>query len=162
MTLEPISTTALPGYFLNHVDQALALIEAVAAPNIRYQFVSTRFALPPRHYLSISYVEQDVYHAQKTHGDLTGTLQRALPWLGHVQISGLPGMLGWQYRFCSPMPNRQRGYVDRHEPDQEGEVNMQYLLQLLQSLGYEGYIGCEYKPRATTEAGLGWMKLYTQ
>jgi hydroxypyruvate isomerase len=80
---------------------------------------------------------------------------RALPWLAHVQISGLPGpsclvILAELAEVC----------LDRHEPDQQGEVNIQYILQLLQSLGYSGHVGCEYKPRTTTEAGLGWMQMY--
>jgi len=46
---------------------------------------------------------------------------------------------------------------ERHEPD-EGEVNYRYLLRLLDELGYDGWVGCEYVPRGRTEDGLGWMK----
>jgi hydroxypyruvate isomerase len=50
---------------------------------------------------------------------------------------------------------------DRHEPD-EGEVNYDYLLALLDDLGYAGWIGCEYRPRGRTEDGLGWMRRWTR
>eukprot|EP00730_Choanoeca_flexa_P015247 TRINITY_DN6959_c0_g1_i5.p1 TRINITY_DN6959_c0_g1~~TRINITY_DN6959_c0_g1_i5.p1 ORF type:complete len:263 (+),score=54.41 TRINITY_DN6959_c0_g1_i5:167-955(+) len=119
MTLEPISAAALPGYFNNHIDVALAVVDATAEQNVKYQF--------------------DVFHAQKTHGDLTGTLKRSIDRLAHVQISGLP---------------------DRNEPDENGEVNIHYLIRLLDELGYEGAIGCEYKPATDTVSGLKWMQLY--
>ncbi|MCK8349851.1 TIM barrel protein, partial [Erwinia amylovora] len=45
---------------------------------------------------------------------------------------------------------------DRHEPD-EGEVNIPWLFELLDSRGYQCWIGCEYFPRTTTLAGLGWL-----
>jgi hydroxypyruvate isomerase len=56
--------------------------------------------------------------------------------IGHIQVAGVP---------------------DRHEPD-EGEVNYPYLFRLVDELGYSGWIGCEYRPRAGTSAGLGWLQ----
>jgi hydroxypyruvate isomerase len=79
----------------------------------------------------------DVYHAQITDGDLTALLRSLADCLGHVQIAAVPS---------------------RHEPD-EGEVNYCHIFQLLDDLGYPGWIGCEYRPRAATEAGLGWLKI---
>jgi 2-dehydrotetronate isomerase len=81
-------------------------------------------------------VQMDLYHAQIVEGDLSAKLQRWLPQIGHIQIAGVPG---------------------RHEPD-SGEINYRYLLALLDELGYAGWVGCEYRPRAGTSAGLGWMK----
>jgi hydroxypyruvate isomerase len=81
-------------------------------------------------------VQMDFYHAQITEGDLAMTLRRYIDGVGHVQIAGVP---------------------DRHEPDL-GEVNYPYLFQLLDTLGYDGWIGCEYRPRGRTEDGLGWLK----
>jgi hydroxypyruvate isomerase len=81
-------------------------------------------------------IQMDFYHAQITEGDLAVTLKRNLARIGHVQIAGVP---------------------DRDEPDQ-GEVNYPYLFKLLDTLGYAGWIGCEYRPRAGTEAGLGWLE----
>jgi hydroxypyruvate isomerase len=83
-------------------------------------------------------VQMDLYHAQIMEGDLAVKLRRYLPHIGHVQIAGVP---------------------DRHEPDQ-GEVNYPYLFALLDELGYQGWVGCEYRPANGTEAGLGWMAAY--
>jgi hydroxypyruvate isomerase len=80
-------------------------------------------------------VQMDLYHAQIVEGDLAVKLRRHIADIGHVQIASVP---------------------DRHEPD-EGEVNYPYLLRLLDELGYRGWVGCEYRPRARTEDGLGWL-----
>lgn len=76
----------------------------------------------------------DCYHVQIMDGDLARRLERHLVWIRHVQIAGVP---------------------ERHEPD-SGEVAYPYLFALLDRLGYTGWIGCEYRPRTTTAAGLGW------
>ena len=81
-------------------------------------------------------VQMDFYHAQIVEGDLAVKLRQYLPHVGHIQIAGVP---------------------ERHEPD-DGEVNYRYLLRLIDELGYDGWVGCEYRPRAGTVEGLGWMK----
>lgn len=81
-------------------------------------------------------VQMDFYHAQIVEGDLAMTLRKHGKGIGHVQIAGVP---------------------DRNEPD-DGEVNYGYLFRLLDELGYDGWVGCEYRPRGRTEDGLGWMK----
>lgn len=86
-------------------------------------------AIPNLHYL------YDVYHMQIMEGDLAPTLERRLGGIGHVQIADTPG---------------------RHEPG-TGEVNFRFLLRHLDRIGYRGWVGCEYRPLAGTEAGLGWM-----
>lgn len=78
----------------------------------------------------------DVYHMQIMEGDLARTLQRRLAGIGHVQIADVPG---------------------RNEPG-TGEVSFGFLLRHLDRLGYRGLVGCEYRPRAGTRAGLGWME----
>jgi hydroxypyruvate isomerase len=80
----------------------------------------------------------DFYHAQIEGGDLMTRFARHLPIVGHVQIAAVPS---------------------RAEPD-EGEVNYAALFEMLDRSGYAGYVGCEYKPRARTEDGLGWGKRY--
>ncbi len=80
----------------------------------------------------------DVYHVQIMEGDVTRRLERHFDIIGHVQIAAVPS---------------------RAEPD-EGEVNVRHVLQELTRLGYEGYVGAEYKPRGRTEDGLGWMKAW--
>jgi 2-dehydrotetronate isomerase len=80
----------------------------------------------------------DLYHAQISEGDLTRRVERLVPWIAHVQIAGVP---------------------DRHEPG-DGEVNFPYLLKRLDDLGYGGWVGCEYRPKTDTRAGLGWAAAY--
>ncbi|UQT53856.1 hydroxypyruvate isomerase family protein [Streptomyces durmitorensis] len=85
-------------------------------------------------------VQLDLYHCQIVEGDLTTTLRRDLPTgrVGHLQIAGVP---------------------DRHEPDQ-GELDVRHLFDVVDDLGFDGWIGCEYNPRAGTSEGLGWLKNY--
>ena len=87
-------------------------------------------------------VQMDLYHCQIVEGDLAKKLERYLPIgaVGHLQVAGVP---------------------ERHEPD-VGEVNYRYLFDLVDRLGYSGWIGCEYRPRLAapggTSAGLGWFQ----
>jgi hydroxypyruvate isomerase len=83
-------------------------------------------------------VQMDFYHCQVMEGDVAKKIERWLPGVGHVQIAGVP---------------------ERHEPD-EGELNYPYLFDRLEALGYAGWVGCEYRPRAGTSAGLGWLRRY--
>lgn len=80
----------------------------------------------------------DVYHAQIMDGDITVMIRDLADYIGHVQIASVP---------------------DRHEPS-EGEIHYQHVFSQLDKSGYKGWIGCEYKPRHTTEEGLGWLKPY--
>ena len=77
----------------------------------------------------------DCYHMQIMQGDLARTMERLLPLIGHVQIAAVP---------------------DRGEPD-AGEVDYPWLMRHLDGLGYAGCVGAEYRPRAGTAAGLGWL-----
>lgn len=85
-------------------------------------------------------VQMDLYHCQIVEGDLATKIRQYLPTgrVGHFQIAGVP---------------------ERHEPDL-GEVNHHYLFELIDALGYTGHIGCEYRPKAGTSAGLGWFQPY--
>ncbi|KAK1795814.1 hypothetical protein P4O66_009837, partial [Electrophorus voltai] len=122
--IEPINTRITdPQYFLNSPHQAYSLLHVAAAilqkvdrPNIKLQL--------------------DVYHWQIMDGNLTMNIQKYFPLIGkrkknlvpltgHVQVAQVPG---------------------RHEPDSAGEVSFPYLFSLLEELGYDGYVGCEYKP----------------
>jgi hydroxypyruvate isomerase len=80
----------------------------------------------------------DVYHVQIMEGDLIKRLERHRPYIGHVQIAAVPS---------------------RAEPD-EGEVNLPAIFGALDAIGYQGFVGLEYKPRARTEDGLKWMADY--
>ena len=81
-------------------------------------------------------VQFDCYHCQIVEGDLATTLRRDFDCIGHIQIAGVP---------------------DRHEPDQ-GEVNYPYLFELMDHLGYDGWVGCEYRPKGDTSMGLQWLR----
>jgi hydroxypyruvate isomerase len=90
-------------------------------------------------------VQMDLYHCQIVEGDVATKLRRYVPTgsVGHMQIAGVP---------------------ERHEPD-VGEVNYPYLFAVIDELGYGGWVGCEYRPRAGaaaggTTAGLGWLRPY--
>jgi len=71
-------------------------------------------------------------------GDLIRRFEKHLPLIGHVQVAGVPL---------------------RREPD-EGEVNYPDIFAALDRLGYAGFVGCEYRPRARTEDGLAWARPY--
>ena len=83
-------------------------------------------------------VQMDLYHCQIVEGDVAMKLRQYLPTgrVGHLQIAGVP---------------------ERHEPDL-GEVNYPYLFGVIDALGFDGWIGCEYRPAAGTSAGLGWLR----
>ena len=78
----------------------------------------------------------DCYHQQIIRGDLLRSFENYLQLIGHVQFASVP---------------------DRAEPD-HGEVNFHWLLREMQSLGYEGYFGAEYKPKDETGSKMGWLK----
>ena len=81
-------------------------------------------------------LQYDIYHMQRMEGELAGTIERLFPRIAHFQIAGNPG---------------------RHEPD-IGEINYRFLFKFIDSLGYKGWIGAEYKPKGRTEDGLTWLR----
>ena len=83
-------------------------------------------------------LQLDLYHVQIMEGDLATRIRTLSGHYPHVQIAGNPG---------------------RHEPD-IGEINYPYLFDLFDEIGYQGWIGCEYRPKGDTLAGLGWAKTY--
>lgn len=80
-------------------------------------------------------LQLDLYHCQISEGDLATRIRANADLTAHVQIAGAP---------------------DRHEPDQ-GEIRYPYLFDVLAATGYDGFIGCEYRPKGRTEDGLGWL-----
>jgi hydroxypyruvate isomerase len=83
-------------------------------------------------------LQMDFYHCQIVDGDLAGHLRANFAQIRHIQIAGVP---------------------ERHEPDR-GEVNYPYLFDLMDELGYDGWVGCEYWPAGDTLAGLAWAHAY--
>lgn len=115
LLVEAINTRDMPGFFLHHSDQAIAVMDEVGADNLFLQY--------------------DVYHMQVMEGDIANRLARLLPRVGHIQIADTPG---------------------RHEPG-TGELNYPFLFGHLDRIGYDGFVSAEYRPLASTEAGLDWF-----
>ena len=82
------------------------------------------------------FVQYDIYHAQRMEGELANTIQKNLSRIAHIQLADNPG---------------------RNEPG-TGEINYAWLFRFIDKVGYDGWIGCEYKPAGNTDAGLGWIK----
>ncbi len=120
LLIEPINAYDIPGFFLTRTEQAIALIDEVGSANLFLQY--------------------DIYHAQRTEGELANTLQRNLARIAHVQVADNPG---------------------RNEPG-TGEINYDYLFRHLDHIGYAGWVGCEYKPAASTDAGLSWLQRFAR
>jgi len=84
------------------------------------------------------FIQYDIYHMQIMEGDLAPTISACKDMIPHMQLADNPG---------------------RHEPG-TGEINYEFLFSFIDELGYDGWIGCEYKPATTTEEGLGWFAPY--
>jgi hydroxypyruvate isomerase len=118
LVVEPINTFDIPGFFLSTSADAMRAIDATGDAGIKLQY--------------------DIYHMQRMEGELSDTITRLLPRIGHLQCAGVPG---------------------RTEPD-VGEINYDHIFKLLDQLDYSGWVGAEYKPVNGTEAGLGWLKRF--
>ena len=82
------------------------------------------------------FLQHDIYHMQRMEGELANTIAKHLSRIAHMQIADNPG---------------------RNEPG-SGEINYAWLFLFIDQLGYDGWIGCEYKPAAGTREGLGWIQ----
>lgn len=115
--IEALNEVDVPNYLIPDLNTALRIHEQVGCINLKLQF--------------------DLYHQQRTSGDLVQSLARLGDRLGHIQCASVPG---------------------RHEPDY-GEVDYGFIFQQLIRLSYPGWIGAEYGPRKSTRDGLGWLSL---
>jgi hydroxypyruvate isomerase len=118
LMIEPVNTRTIPGFFLSRSAQAVAILDEVGADN--------------------AFIQYDLFHMQIMEGDLSKTIERLLPRIGHMQIADVPA---------------------RHEPG-TGELNYAFLLAEIDRLGYRGAIGCEYNPAGDTLRGLAWADPY--
>ena len=82
------------------------------------------------------FIQYDLYHAQRMEGELANTFKKYQARIAHVQLADNP---------------------NRNEPG-TGEINYPFLFQFIDQAGYDGWIGCEYKPAGDTVAGLGWRE----
>jgi len=117
------------------------LIEAINTRDIPGFYLNTsRQAFDIMHYAAVPNLkfQYDIYHMQIMQGDLAPTIEKHLDEIGHMQLADTPG---------------------RHEPG-TGEINYPFLFAHIDKVGYQGWIGCEYRPAGNTEAGLGWAKAY--
>ena len=118
LLIEPVSERTAANYFLGGSAQAIRVLDEVAADN--------------------AFLQYDLFHMQLLEGNLTATVERLLPRIGHMQLADAPG---------------------RHEPG-TGEINFAFVLQRIDALGYAGWMGCEYNPQGDTVAGLKWAQPY--
>ncbi len=116
--VEHLNPYDVPGYLLPTPSAAFAIQEQVAHPNLRVQY--------------------DVYHAQRTEGELTKTLEKNLARIGHIQLADNPG---------------------RHQPG-TGEINFRFVLNFLKQSDYVNFVGLEYIPDGDTVESLRWMNEY--
>jgi len=116
--IEPINPFDIPGFALNRVAEVLEVIEKVGRPNV--------------------YLQYDVYHAQRTEGNLAQLLREHFAKIDHIQIADNPG---------------------RNQPG-TGEIEYHFLFAEMDRLGYQGYVGLEYVPKPDTLGSLGWIKNY--
>jgi hydroxypyruvate isomerase len=115
------------------------LLEAINTRDMPGFFVSTQadsYSICMEVNASNLKMQMDCYHMQVMEGDLATKLKLYMPHCGHVQIAGCP---------------------ERAEPD-TGEICYEYLFRLLDKLGYDGWVGCEYRPAGKTIEGLGWLQ----
>jgi hydroxypyruvate isomerase len=110
-------------------------INSIDMPGFLVNRSSEGIALLDRAASSNLALQYDVYHMQRMEGDLCATMQRLLPSIGHIQIADAP---------------------QRQEPG-TGEINFRTVLNHIDAIGYDGWIGCEYRPRTTTAEGLRWI-----
>jgi hydroxypyruvate isomerase len=114
--MEALNAYDAPGFFVTRSSTAIDILDEAAAPNAALLY--------------------DVYHMQRMEGELTGTLARLKPRIGHIQVSDVPG---------------------RREPG-KGEINFPNLFAAIDAMGYDGWVGAEYEPTTpTTEESLGWF-----
>ncbi|GAB2900709.1 hydroxypyruvate isomerase [Paraburkholderia jirisanensis] len=105
----------IPGFLLNTSATTIKAIDDAGGTNLWLQY--------------------DIYHMQRSEGELAATIERLLPRIGHIQIADNPG---------------------RHQPG-TGEINYPFLFATLDRIGYSGWVAGEYNPQGATESGLGWL-----
>ncbi len=118
LLIESINHFDMPGFFLNRTQEALAVIEEAAMPNVRLQY--------------------DVYHAQREEGDLVNTLRRYIDKIGHIQIADNPGRhqpgtgeINYPFIFRELDALGYRGYVSlEYVPAPDSKSSLAWLKEM--------------------------------
>jgi hydroxypyruvate isomerase len=118
LLVELLNTKETPGFFVRSVELVERILDEVGSPHLRFQC--------------------DVYHLQRSSGDLVRTVEALGPRIGHVQIADAP---------------------DRHEPG-TGEIAYPHVLDAIDGTGYDGYVGLEYRPSGATDDSFGWIAAF--
>jgi hydroxypyruvate isomerase len=118
LVIEMLNPVDVPDFLIPRPSEAFRAQAQVGLPNVKVQY--------------------DVYHAQRTEGELALTIQENLSRIGHIQVADNPG---------------------RHQPG-TGEINYRFLFSFIDRVGYDGFIGLEYVPDGITEQTLGWVREY--
>jgi hydroxypyruvate isomerase len=119
LMIEPLNPYDAPGFAIPRPSLGFELVSEIGQPNLK--------------------VEYDIYHAQRTEGQIVSTIRTNLEMIGHIQIADAPG---------------------RNEPG-TGELNWSYIFAEIDAAGYDGRIGVEYNPStADTVDSLGWMEAF--
>lgn len=116
LVFEPINRFDNRGFLLDRASTAFEIARELDHPNLKVQY--------------------DIYHAQRSEGNMSVTIKQEFAQIGHVQIADSP---------------------DRHEPG-TGEINYPYVLSVLDEAGYSGWVGLEYRPLQGTEFSLRWLR----
>jgi hydroxypyruvate isomerase len=115
LLLEPLNPLQNQRYLLTSLSEAMQVIDRLNHPRVKLQF--------------------DLYHVQRTQGDLVENLRRHLRHIAHIQAADAPG---------------------RHQPG-TGEIHWPFVLGQLEAMGYGGYVGLEYNPLPDTLGSLTWL-----
>lgn len=118
LLVEPINLFDIPGFFLNTTQHVMTLLNEVGKSNVHIQY--------------------DIYHVQRTQGEIIHTFNALKAQIGHIQVADNPG---------------------RHQPG-TGELHYGRIFRALEDAGYAGYIGLEYIPLGSTEDSLNWWHRY--
>jgi hydroxypyruvate isomerase len=116
LMVEACNRYDLPGFMLNTSAVTIRALDDAGKDNLWLQY--------------------DIYHMQRSEGELAATIERLLPRIGHIQVADNPG---------------------RHQPG-TGEINFPFLFRTLDRLGYDGWVAGEYNPEGATEGGLDWCR----
>lgn len=115
--VEAVNKWDNPLYPFTNTPEMISFLDSANAPNLKYVF--------------------DMYHMQRTEGNLSETMQKFADKIAHIQIADSP---------------------KRNQPG-TGEINFNYIFKTIEECGYQGFVGLEYNPVGSTEESLNWLPL---